>query len=77
MNNQMHTEEEAMILLQKSHFDDCVNSVCGLLKCLASRIPSDMEDEVQGNVHDHLLKLADRLRENNIRSQKEIDEYIG
>lgn len=71
------TEEEAMILLQKSHFDDCANSVCGLLRSLSDRIPPHIEDEVQGNLQTHLRTLANRLRENNERSTREIIEYIG
>ena len=71
------TVEEAFILLQKSHFDDCANGVCGLLRCLAERIDPEQEDEVQGNLKQFLLSCAQRLRDNNERSTREITEHFG
>lgn len=71
------TVEEAFILLQKSHFDDCANNVCGLLRDVASRIDPDVEDEVQGSLKAFLLSCAQRLRDNNVRSFKEITEHLG
>jgi hypothetical protein len=71
------TVAEAFILLQKSHFDDCANSVCGLLRDLASRTDPDLKDEVQGSIKEFLLSCAQRLRDNNERSTREITEHFG
>ena len=71
------TVEEAFILRQKSNFDDCANSVCGLLRSLAGRIDLKLTDDVQGNVAEHLLVLANRLRDNNELSGNEITMHFG